>query len=100
MGYYKLEEKRLGNKKLSVEIESIKQQQEQYEIDIELKKIELQDKLAEKLEKRDQIKKEILSKNISQKNIEIPSMSHIMYGNIPTQMDGSFLQHSYHKSNS
>ncbi len=99
MGYYKLEEKRMEVKKLSVEIESIKHQQKQYELDIELKRLELYDKQVEKLEGKNRIKKEILSKNISQNNIEVIGMNHILYGNIPTQIDHLLLQHDYYKSN-
>ena len=117
MAYNALEDKRLERKikketlktmtirneleveKLEAELKSIKSQQAQYELDTELKKIELYNKRMELSEKENQIKKEILSKNISQNNIEITGISHIIYGNIPTQISNSLLQYNYQKSN-
>jgi len=96
MGYHKLEEKRLQNKKLLAEIEKLNTEKIMNELDIKLKNIELQNKQAEE---KNHTRNSILSRNICQNNIEILDMHHFIYGNIPTQIDHSLVQNSYYKSN-
>ena len=49
---------------------------------------------------KNKIKKQILSKNISENNVEISEMSHIIYGNIPTQIDEDLMKYRHRKSKS
>lgn len=86
--------------KTQLEIENLKQESINRQLENELKQIELEEKRLEQLEKKNKISKEILSKNIFQNNIEITKMNHIVYGNIPTQIDEVLVQYSIEKSKS
>lgn len=84
--------------KAQLEIENLKQESIQQQLDNQLKQMELNNRYLEQLEKNNQIRQEILSKNITKNNIEITGINHVMYGNIPAQIDKSLLQYSYQKS--
>ena len=90
---------KLELEKTQVEIEKLRNENIHYQLENELKQIELDSKRLEQLEKTNKINQMILSKNITQNNIEVTNMNHIIYGNIPTQIDKSLVQYSYQKSN-
>lgn len=86
--------------KTQLEIENLKQENINRQLENELKQIELDKRRLEQIEKKNKITQEILSKNIVQNNVEITRMNHIVYGNIPTQIDKLLIQYSYQKSES
>ena len=72
---------------VQLELENRKQQILSYQLDNQLKQLKLDNISSARAEEENKIKKQILSKNISENNVEISEMSHIIYGNIPTQID-------------
>lgn len=81
-----------------LELENRTQQILSYQLDNQLKQLELNEIYSTQLEKQNKIRKEILSKNIGENNVEISEMKHIIYGNIPTQIDKDLIEYQYSKS--
>lgn len=118
MSYYILEDKRIdvqikknNLKNLQIkndleianaqlELENRKQQILSYQLDNQLKQLKLDNISSARAEEENKIKKQILSKNISENNVEISEMSHIIYGNIPTQIDEDLMKYRHRKSKS
>lgn len=88
----------LSQIKNDLEIERIRQELVRNQLDIELKENELNEIHLAQSEKDNQIKQEILRKNITENNVDISKINHIIYGNIPAQVDKEFLQYSSKKS--
>jgi uncharacterized protein YjbI with pentapeptide repeats len=68
------------------------------QLDIELKETELNEIHSAQLEKNNKIRHEILRRNITENNVGINKINHILYGNIPAQVDKELLQYSYQTS--
>lgn len=83
-----------------LELENRKQQILNYQLDNQLKQLELDKIYSAHSEKENEIRKEILSKNINKNNVEISEMKHIIYGNIPTQIDKDLMKYRHCKSKS
>ena len=69
-------------------------------MDNQLKQLELDKFNSARSEKQNEIKEKILSKNINENNVEISEMKHIIYGNIPTQIDKDLIEYRYCRSKS
>lgn len=83
-----------------LELEVHKQQLINYQLDNQLKELELDKIYSKQLEEQNKIRKKLLSKNINENDVEISEIRHIIYGNIPTQIDKELLQFRHRKSNS
>lgn len=94
----KIKQKTLNNMQTDAEIRQ--QQLLGARLDNQLKQMEVNKLQAEQLDEQNKLRKEILSKNIYQNNVEITEIKHIIYGNIPTQIDKDFMQYSYRNSKS
>ena len=44
------------------------------------------------------MKEQILRKNISENDVEISEIKHILFGNIPSNIDEDFIQYTYTNS--
>lgn len=80
-----------------MEYENRKEQLLNYKLDNQLKQLQIDEINSEQAEKENKLKKEILSKNINENNIQISEIRHIIYGNIPTQIDKDLIQFEYRK---
>ena len=83
-----------------LELENKKQQVLNHQLDNQLKQLELDKFNSARSEKQNEIKEKILSKNINENNVEISEMKHIIYGNIPTQIDKDLIEYRYCRSKS
>lgn len=99
MGTLNLEEKRLGVKEKRIQLKTLEEKNrlelENEKIKLEKAKRELYDLEAENAEKQNAIKYEILRKNITNHDIKIKEIDHIMIGNIPTYVDRQLIQYSF-----
>ena len=91
-------EKKLALDKLQLEIETQKEQLINLRLENQLKQKQLEQLESEELKENNIIKEQILQKNISENNIEITEVNHIIFGNIPPEIDKDFIQYRYHKS--
>lgn len=118
MAYYNLENKRidvcikkktlenmqtknnLENTNAQLEAEVHRQQLINYQLDNQLKQLELDNIYSDQSEEQNKIRKKILSENINENDVEISEIRHIIYGNIPTQIDKDLVQFRHRKSKS
>lgn len=88
------EQKQLESEKNRLELASQQLEIEREKIALEKNKIELYNLQAAQFEKQNQIKREILRENITNHDVEITEINHIMIGNIPPQIDRQLIQFS------
>lgn len=99
MGILNLEEKRLCIKEKRIQMKTLEEKNEleleNQKIALGKAKIELYNLESEHIEKQNAIKREILKENITNHDIQIKEMNHIMIGNIPTYVDKQLIQYSF-----
>ena len=99
MGTLNLEEKRLTVKEKKLQLKNFEEKNklelEGERIKLEKAKRELGVLESEESEKQNAIKREILRGDITNHDIKIKEMNHIMIGNIPTYVDRQLIQYTF-----
>ena len=88
-------QRKLDLEKTQLEIANQKEQLINTRLDNQLKQTQLEQITLERADSQDKIKKQILQKNISENNVEIKEINHIIFGNIPVNLDSDIIQYRY-----
>ena len=89
------EEKKLELENMRLDIENKKQQLINIQMDNQIKQEQLEQINLKKAYEKNAVREQILKKNISEKDVEITEIKHILFGNIPSNIDNDFVQHTY-----
>ena len=91
-------QKKLELKKMHLEIENERQQLINIQLDNQIKQDQVEQINLRKDHEKNAVKEQILRKNISENDVEISEIKHILFGNIPSNIDEDFIQYTYTNS--
>ena len=91
-------QKKLELKKMHLEIENERQQLINIQLNNQIKQDQVEQINLRKDHEKNAVKEQILRKNISENDVEISEIKHILFGNIPSNIDEDFIQYTYTNS--
>lgn len=92
------DQKKLELEKMRLEIENQKQQLINIRMENQIKQDQLEQINLKKSYDKNAVREQILRKNISENDVEIAGIKHILFGNIPSNIDNDFIQYTYKRS--